>query len=388
MNEALQAVRPPRKDELMRFYRNLGVMLSSGVSFARSFDTLSGSLTDPAMKLLCRDLSKALQSSGESLSAAMRRRASVFSPFHVGLIEAGEATGDVSKALIQLSDVEERGWRLHQKLRSALTYPVLILGLCSLIVFLFLPLYVFPQMLMVLESLHAPETGAVGAIMQAMRVTTSFGFLASICLATALFVYTVWNARRRDMWIRSILKAATWLPFLGTSLRMAIREARTEEALMAQWEALLLDVGGPFGRCLQLTWTARFSFALAAALESGLDVQRALDASARATGSRYLEYQLKDVRASLREGGTLHAALRGTAVFPEMFLQMMSIGEETGCVPQLCSRVGRIYEEELEHSLEVALAMLEPFCMLLLGGVVGVLVLVMLIPMSGALQQL
>ncbi len=323
--------------------RSLSVMVAAGIPLPRALHVLEG---QPDLSAVCRAARVSLER-GTELSVALQGASPSFTTFQLKLIKVGERTGSLVDILRQLAEYEERRQALALRLRSALTYPAFLLTAC-LVMLVLGPPYLLKGQLKMIE-MAGGELPLLTRVLYAasdLRVLAALGLLAAVASSLmAAFVRTP--------------KGALWLD------RMLLRT-----------------------RLWRLVVATRFAQALALQLKVGLSVLEAVPQSAAASGSPVLLERSAASVAALREGSDLTGALAAAETFPHTFIATVEAGEESGKVSDSLQWVARLFQEELEAALEMAVAALEPTIMLIMGLATAVVALATMLPMVKVVQSL
>lgn len=340
--------------ELAIFYRCLSVLLNSGVQILRSLEAGAQQCSIPPLAAAIGSARGAV-ASGKRLSVALTGFPSFFTTLQVRMIAVGENTGGLHVILERLAEQAEKSVALRQKVASALTYPLLVLGL-ALLLLLAAPALVFKDLLRLFSELGVE-----------LPWTTRLMLFAANLLS--------------GPWPYLLLVLIGLLGWYGYG------QIEQHPGLKARWEAFLLAVPG-LGTAFRMAATAEFCGALALCYSSGLPVVQAVTLCAGATGSVLMEQAGQLARQSLLEGETLYESLRASQLLTPVLLGLLAAGEESGQVASSLEDVAEMAEANLEVAVERATALLEPLVLLVIGGVVGFMVIATLSPLARVLQVL
>lgn len=346
--------RPLRANALAIFYRSLSTMLASGVRIDRALHLLSGQEDDPRMSEICRALYSSVNN-GKSLSTAMAQWPDVFSVLEQRLVQVGEITGNVDSILDRLARYEESRRSITMRVQSALTYPLFIFAL-ALLALILLPPYLFGGLFKLIESFGVE-------IPLLTRVVLVFAKVVS----SPIFVV-----------VMGVLVVAAFRVVPGMLVQPDVR-------LKLSRAGLRLPVIGAAIRAIAVT---RFARSLEIMLNCGVNLDQGLQMSFAASGNPVLNEQVTASVATLRGGATLREVLEETNFFSKAFLSMVSIGEESGKLPDLLSRIAQMYEMELAYTLETLVAALEPVMLLCMGILVGFFIVATMLPMMQVIKSL
>lgn len=333
---------------------SFATMLEAGVPLYRALHHLGQNSSDPQAGMLCQALVNDV-GSGKPLSKAAARHPKAFTSMHIGLMKVGETAGCLDEVLKRLVGFEEKAQANELKIRSALTYPAILLVVCLLAIALAPPLLLEPHFALIRDlKVEIPwPTAMLMAFSAWMRSPWPYLGLVAVAAAVVRFV----------------------MPFLGRrDVQMAItRRALTVPKLKELVRGVL---------------TTRFARALALQLEAGVPVQQALHLAGRVTGNPLLEEVGDHLVKSMLNGRSLSQSMRSSQFFSPMFLSVVAVGEETGDVAKLVDWLADLGETQVDHALETVAAMVEPFVMAGIGILVGAMVLATLLPLSKALDAI
>lgn len=340
--------------DLALFFRSLAAMFGAGVSLDRSLSMLAEQQPNPNLARVCGDLSTKI-SQGRYLSNAMSQQNWLFSPMHIRLIAVGEKTGQMSVSLSQLADLEERQLQIEMKVRGSLTVPLIICGLCLLMVTLAPPL-LFRSLLSMLAENGADmplPTKILVFLSDAIRNPLSYVF------ATILGgLFLLWG---HHQWSQPV-KKLRWVRWFQS-----------------------LPLVGPILRLVALT---RFTQTLHILHSVGIPIVQSLEYASQATADLSLIEDVKGVMERVREGDLIGTSLQESGGFPGAFCQAVAAGEESGKLGDMLESMARMYQVDLEHGLEVLTKSLEPLMLGFVGLVVAFTVVATMLPMLKVMDTL
>lgn len=337
------------------FCRQFSTMVDAGVSLVRCLDVLGSQTQDPKLKKILGDIGERVEG-GESLSRAMQRHPKAFSNLFIGLIRAGEIGGVLEESLQRLSHFLEKDVELRRKVKSAMTYPVLVFVMSTGITF-FLVYWFVPQWAKILEDLD----------LSAKDIPAPTQFL----IALAYNLEHNWH-------IIVIVVAAiifSWKLFVST--RFGRRVA----------DRLKLKVP-VFGKLHHKICMARFSRTMGTLLTSGVPILQAMETVAGTVGNTIMADAVMAARARIREGDRIGDPLQESRLFPPMVVHMIGVGEESGSLDFMLQKIADFYEDEVEATLASLTAALEPIMIVGLGFVVGFIVISMFLPLVKVIEKL
>ena len=339
--------------DLAVFARQFATMTASGMSLLRSLAILEEQTPGTALKRAAAEV-RADVASGISLSAAMAKHDKTFPRLMVAMIRAGETGGMIDRALEQIADSLEKDTALRGKIKSALTYPAIVLSFTFVLIAAVL-IFIVP----IFEDMFKSLGGKLPGITQFL-VDTS---------------HNMW-------WIGPLLLT------LGISGSVAYkRQLRQSEDFRLKVDRLklALPVFGPLFRKLAMS---RFSRNLGLLLNVGVPVMQALAVVGETTGNEVITIAMRDVQSAVRDGQPMSSALRHHKVFPEMVTQMIEVGEESGQISQMLDKVADFYDREVDSAAESLTASIEPIMVLFMGTVVGGMVICLYLPMFTIYQNI
>lgn len=332
--------------DLAIFSRQFATMINSGLSLLRSLNILSEQTENPTLAKTIAELRDDIER-GSGLSPAMSKHPKVFNKLFVSMVKAGETGGQLDTVLLNIADTFEADYKLRQKVKSAMTYPVIVTGISALLVTIML-IFVVPTFAAMFEDLGG-----------------------ELPLPTKVLVFMSSQAK-------ILVPLGIVLGIIGFTVYKKARAASAEARLRTDKVKLKLPV---FGGLFQKIALSRFSRTLSLLLRAGVPVLQALDIVADATGNEVLGRAALDVKDSVRSGESMSAPLEDHGVFPPMVVQMISVGEDTGALDAMLDKIADFYDQEVESTTESLTALIEPLMIAVLGGVVGAMVIALYMPM-------
>ena len=332
-------------NEIAVFSRQFATMINSGLTLLRSLSILSVQTTNAHFKAVIDQVRGDIES-GSSLSQALSRHPKQFSRLYVSMIRAGETGGNLDRTLGDLATTIEKQVELRGKIRSAMTYPIMVLFLVTCILSAML-LFIVP----IFKKMYGELGGKLPAPTQ-LLITVS-----NIVVHGSPFVL-----------------AAAIIMVIGYK-----RSVRTP-AGRATRDRLLLRVP-IFGGLLRKTAMARFASTLSTLLSSGVPVLESLEITADTVSNVVVANGVHAVAEGAKRGEPMTRPLLDHPVFPPMVTQMMAVGEETGALDSLLAKVANFFEEEVQRTVEALTSLLEPLLIVVLGGAVGSMVVALYLPM-------
>ena len=331
--------------DITLFTRQLATMMKAGVPLLQSFDIVGKGHSNPAVAKLLGDI-KADVETGSSLSAAFRKYPLYFDSLFCNLIGAGEQAGILDTLLERLASYKEKILAIKSKIKSALFYPISIIVVAFVIVAVIM-IFVIPAFKDLFSSFGA-ELPAPTLIVMAISdifVHWWWAIFGAIGFGIWFFFYT---------WKRSLTMQATM-------------------------DRLILKVP-VFGPLVRKATIARWTRTLATMFSAGVPLVEALDSVAGAAGNRVYYDATKKIQSEISTGTSLTVAMQNTEVFPNMVLQMTAIGEESGALDSMLSKVADFFEAEVDDAVDALASLMEPVIMVVLGTLIGGLVVAMYLP--------
>jgi type IV pilus assembly protein PilC len=333
--------------EVALFSRQFSTLINSGVSLTRSLAILASQNDNKHLAAIIDQVRSDVEG-GSSLSESLGRHPKQFGRLYVSMVRAGEAGGNLDRTLNDLSTALEKEMELKRKIKSAMTYPAVVLTMVALIMAAML-LFVVPVFTKMYKQLG-------GKLPTPTRLLIAFSGLA---VHGVPFII-----------VGAILAVIT--------LKKAIGTARGRDI----YDHLMLRVP-IFGGLVRKTSLARFSSTLSTLMSSGVPILEALDITSDTAGNTVVAAGVLAIAEGARRGEPMAGALAGHPVFPPMVTQMISVGEETGALDQLLAKVADFYDQEVEATVNALTSLLEPLMIVVIGSAVGATVVSLYLPMFG-----
>ena len=331
--------------DLVIFTRQFATMIDAGLPLVQCLTILGGQQENKTFKTALQAIKSDIEQ-GSTFADALRRHPRIFDELFVNLVQAGEIGGILDTILNRLAAYLEKADALARKVKGAMVYPATV-GVVALAVVALLLVKVIPTF----EKMFADFGGVLPGPTQVVVAISHFcqewlgPFLVVVVSVLMLFL----NARRRSKSFR-----------------------RRTDAI-----ALRLPV---FGTLIRKVAVARFTRTLGTMISSGVPILDGLDIVAKTAGNVVVEDALLDVKNAISEGKTISEPLADSKVFPGMVVQMIAVGEETGALETMLSKIADFYDDEVDAAVDALTAMLEPMMMVFLGGTVGSLLIAMYLP--------
>lgn len=333
-----------KEKEIVIFSRQFSTMINAGLPIVQCLEMLGNQEQNKAFKKIILAIKEDIEG-GSTLSEAMKKYPDIFDDLFVNLVAAGEAGGILDKILNRLSAYLEKTMKLKSKVKGAMTYPASVLGISVAVVSLLL-LKVIPVFQSMFEGMGRALPAPTQFLIDASKFMQSY-FLFMI----AGFVVLVF----------------------------AFRRYYKTEAGRLKIDALVLK-SPVFGPLLKKVAVAKFSRTLSTMMSSGVPIIEGLDIVSKTSGNKIIENALVETRKSISEGKTIAEPLLESGIFPSMVVQMIAVGENTGALDSMLSKIADFYDDEVDAAVDSMTALLEPFMMVFLGTVVGGMIIAMYLP--------
>jgi type IV pilus assembly protein PilC len=336
-----------KSKDLTVFSRQFATMVNSGLSMLRCLYVLEEQTPNKKFAKVIGDI-RADVEAGISLSDALEKHPRVFSRLYVSMVRAGELGGILDEVLNRLATQLEKEDSIRRAVKSAMVYPILI-GSFAILVLIGMVLFLIPIFAGMYKDLGNAQLPLLTRIMVGVSgVFRSWWGLVVLVAIIAL----IWGLRR--------LK-------------------RTERGTMV-WDRMKLRIPMGIGQIVRKLAVARFSRTLGTLISSGVPILQAIEITGQAAGNAVIEKAMVEVEQSVKEGQSITKPLENVSVFPAMVTQMISVGEETGSLDAMLSKIADFYEDEVNASIKSLTSILEPILMLGVGAIVGLVVISMYLP--------
>lgn len=326
------------------FARQLSTMISAGLPMVRSLRSISRDHEDKKLGVILSRVADDVQK-GESLSTALGKHPGSFDEVFVSLVNTGEVSGTLDRIMDQIATYLERAETLRLKVQAALRYPIFVLSF-ALLILVAMVVKIVPMFSGIYERFRVPLPWPTLILLTVSRIVVSNLLLVSgllIVAAAALFYFA--QTERGRLWIDRVKFN---LPLFGPLIRMYA--------------------------------VTKFSRTLGILTSSGTQILYALKVMRPVPGNKVLERGIDQIRSRVEEGDALARAMEDTGVFPEMLVQMTATGEETGQLDNMLTRTADFYEQRVTSQVDGLSSLVEPIAIVVLGGLVGVMLLALYLP--------
>jgi type IV pilus assembly protein PilC len=331
--------------DLAVFSRQFATMINSGLSLLRSLTILGEQTSNRRLGEVIIQV-RAEVEKGTSLSAALARHPKVFNRLYISMVRAGEIGGFLDQVLVKVAETFEKEVELRGKIRSAMTYPVvvsiMVVGIVSAMLIFIVPTF---------ENLYSSLGGTLPLptrmLMGASNILRRFFPVVVLAVVALVFLFRRWKATDSGRY---------------------------------QWDKFKLKVK-VFGPLFHKSALSRFSRTLSTLIRSGVPILQALEIVGETVNNMVISRAVRDVQDSVREGESLATPLAKHATFPAMVVQMMAVGEETGALDTMLSKVADFYDQEVEAAVASLTSMIEPILIAVMGAAVGGMVIALYMPL-------
>ena len=326
--------------------RQLSTMVTSGMSILRCLFILEGQTESPILRKALVGIRKDVEA-GLALSDALERQPKAFNELYVAMVRAGETGGLLEDSLLRVADQLEKDDQLRRQVKTAMIYPGVIITF-ALLVLIALVAFIVPSFVGVFKDFGGELPAITKFTVLLSTIVTKYWYILIVVSVGSFVGFGKW---RKCSWGRP------------------------------QWDRLRLKAPLKIGDIVQKVSLARWSRTLSALTSAGVPILQAIDITGRTAGNTVVEDAMAKVRDSVKSGGTLSAPLREIPVFPSMVVHMIGVGEETGALDTMLSKVADFYEDEVAAAVKALTSILEPAMIIVVGGIVGFIVISMYMPM-------
>ncbi len=331
-------------DEIMIFTRQMATMTEAGITVVTSLDTLVEQVDNALLKKTLQDVRDSVNT-GASLSEAMGKHPSVFSPYFVNMIKAGESSGMLDNVLERLAIYLEKTSALNKKIRSAMIYPTVVTSM-AVIITLVMILKVIPVFKDIFSGFGAALPGPTQFLINLSDWARKYFWLFCLILITATLAVR---------WYASTNKG-----------RMNIDSIK-----------LRLPILGPLSKKVAVS---KFTRTLSTLVKSGVPILSALEIVAKTSGNVIIEKSVNDVKDSVREGESIAGPLEKSGLFPPLVTHMVAVGEKSGKLEKMLTKIADFFDSQVDAAVDGLTSLMEPLIIAFLGVVIGGIVICMFLP--------
>jgi len=331
--------------DLAVFTRQFATMINAGLPLVQCLDILGQQTDNKAFGTVITNVMNDVES-GSTLAEALRKHPKVFDKLFCNMVQAGEAGGVLDDILLRLASYIEKAEALRRKVKSAMTYPMVVFTVAVGATF-FMLIFVIPTFAKIFTEFggNLPLPTKIVLSLSNLLIKGWYLLVGVIVLLVVLYRQYVKTEKGR----RSVDAFKLKIPVLGDVLRKGA--------------------------------IARFTRTLGTLISSGVPILDGLDITAQTSGNKVIEEAIQSTRNSIREGETISAPLRHAKVFPPMVVQMIGIGEETGALDEMLNKIAAFYDDEVNTAVDTLTSVIEPLMIVLMGLIVGGMVVAMYMPM-------
>jgi type IV pilus assembly protein PilC len=346
----LERVKPR---DLTIMTRQLATMVSSGVTILRALYVLEEQTESKALKRALIQIRKDVEA-GLPLSDALGRHPKIFSPLYISMVRSGEAGGLLESALLRTADQLEKEDALRRQVRAAMVYPAVVVSF-AIAVLLALVAFIVPVFAKVFKDFGGQLPSLTKFTVGLSNFITGQWYLVIIIAVASIWGFFAW---KKSKWGRP------------------------------QWDRFRLRIPMRIGEVVQKVALARWSRTLSALVSAGVPILQAIEVTGKTAGNKVVEDAMESVRDSVKRGGTIAAPLKDVPVFPSMVVHMIGVGEETGALDTMLTKIADFYEDEVSAAIKALTSILEPVMIILIGGIVGFIVISMYLPLFKVYDQI
>ncbi len=334
-----------KKVEISRFTRQFATMISAGLPMVQCLEILSNQMESAEFRSIANKIKEDVQS-GATLSEALGKHRKVFDDLYVNMVEAGEMGGALDTILVRLAVYREKADRLTRKVKGAMVYPIVVAVVASGVTYAMLT-YIVPVFAKMFSGLGADLPGPTKAVLNISAFLRAYSmyFLFGLIAFAVGFKYSLRNPNVR----LNFDKLKLVMPLLGNLIRKGA--------------------------------ISRFTRTLSTLISSGVSILDALDITSKTSGNMVLQNAIRKSMLSIAEGETITAPLKETGVFPPMVIQMISVGEKTGGLDEMLSKIADFYDDEVDAAVAALTSIIEPVIIVFMGAVIGGILVAMYLPM-------
>jgi len=336
--------------DIVIFTRQFATMINSGLPLVQSLNILSAQTENPKLKDVTKGVVHDVEA-GNTLADALGKHPTAFPELYVNMVAAGEAGGILDTILLRLATFLEKNDKLIRKVKSAMIYPAVIFTV-ALVAVAVLLIFVIPVFRSMFESVHMELPLPTRIVIGLSDFLRSYWWLVLGILGGGTFLFRKFNATQAGK--RRVDGALLAMPVLGDVLRKSA--------------------------------VSRFTRTLGTLVSSGVSILDGLEITAKTAGNTIIHDAIMSSRSSIAGGDTIAAPLEKSGVFPPMVISMIAVGEQTGGLDEMLSKIADFYDDEVDVAVSGLLSLLEPIMILFLGVIVGGMIVAMYLPIFGMLQ--
>ncbi|HIF8587025.1 TPA: type 4 pilus assembly protein PilG [Neisseria meningitidis] len=334
------------QEDITVFTRQLSTMIKAGLPLMQAFEIVARGHGNPSMTEMLMEIRGEVEQ-GSSLSRAFSNHPKYFDRFYCNLVAAGEMGGVLESLLDKLAVYKEKTQAIRKKVKTALTYPISVIAVAIGLVFVMM-VFVLPAFKEVYANMGAELPALTQTVMDISEFFVSYGWMILIALGGAIYSF----------------------------LKLKERSPKIQRRM----DALLLRMP-IFGDIVRKATIARWGRTTATLFAAGVPLVDVLDSTAGAAGNLIYEEATQEIRTRVIQGLSMTSGMRATELFPNMMVQMSSIGEESGSLDDMLNKAAEFYEDEVDNAVGRLSAMMEPIIIVVLGLIIGTLLVAMYLPL-------
>jgi type IV pilus assembly protein PilC len=332
------------RTDLPAFSRQMAAMLAAGMPIVAALETLEEQAVNPNFKIVLHEVKKNIEG-GSSFSESLHQFPAIFDGLYISMVKAGEQSGQFSETMKRIGELLEANARLRRKVKSAMTYPVVVLSM-ALTIATGMIIFIVPVFGNMYKDFGSKLPGPTQVLVNLSEGIKKYAIVIVPMILLAIWLFKRWKKTKAGAWTMDQFKLKA--PVIGV--------------------------------LTQKVAVARFARTLAQLVQSGVPILNALEIVAKAAGNLVIEAAVLDARRSVEHGDTLSVGLANKECIPTLVVRMLSAGEKTGKVDEMLDSVADTFDDEVEAMLASLTSMLEPLLMVFLGIVIGGIVICMFLP--------
>lgn len=341
-----------KKIDLSRFTRQFATMISAGLPMVQCLEILGTQMESAEFRKVIMKVKEAVQS-GATLSEALGKHRKIYDDLYVNMVEAGEIGGALDTILVRLAQYREKSDKLIRKVKGALVYPIVVMVVAMGVTFAMLR-FIVPIFAKMFSGLGAELPAPTQFILSLSKFLQANTLLIIFVLVVAIIAFKLFLRNPKGR-----------LLFDGFKLKMPL-----------------------LGNLIRKSAISRFTRTLSTLLSSGVSILDALNITAKTSGNMVLQNAIKKSMVSIAEGETITQPLKEVGVFPPMVTQMISVGEKTGGLDEMLSKIADFYDDEVDAAVAALTSIIEPVIIVFMGAIIGGILIAMYLPMFDIIGQI
>lgn len=339
--------------DLTLFSRQFATMIGSGLTILRSLMILEEQVESKNLKKIIAEVASDIEG-GRSLSEALEKHPKAFDRLYVSMVRAGEVGGVLEMTLQRVASSLEAREALKRKVKSAMTYPTVVL-IFAILAAVAMILWLVPVFTKMYEDLDSELPAITQFLVSLSANGKKYPYLIPVILFLPVGAFRLWTS---------------------------------QESGRRQWDRIKLRLPMRIGPIVQKVALARFSRTLSSLIASGVPMMQAVQVTGDTSGNSVIEDAMDDILQSIEEGRTFSEPLKRHPIFPSMVIQMAAIGEETGQMDAMLEKVAEFYEDEVDAAIKSLTSIVEPIMMIFVGGIVGFIIIALYMPMFALFDKI